>query len=225
MDQGNGKYNCPLILLLFFFLTILLLEAALVLFPFIAIFPFLLLVVVICFLRFSQVIEVSHSSWLNTIALISGCTNAIGLVMVGNFQVDHAKSLHYIGAGVAFPAGLLFVCLSSILTYHLAASTLDYWVGHLRVSLTTVALISLVLSGVFFIHESFLMQHLAAICEWVFVLDILVFYGTFAYEFGSVSRDTMMAALQSSTARSCKSPGSSSTSTHLHCNAERIAMI
>ncbi|KAE8618897.1 hypothetical protein XENTR_v10009538 [Xenopus tropicalis] len=183
------------------------------------------MVVIICLLRYSQVIEVSQRSWLNTTALIAGCTNAAGLVMVGNFQVDYAKSLHYIGAGVAFPAGLLFVCLSSILSYQIAASALDYWLGHLRVSLTIVALISLVLSGVFFIQESFLMQHLAAICEWIFVLDILVFYGTFAYEFGSVSTDTMMAALQSSSARSCKSPGSSSTSTHLHCNAERIAMI
>ncbi|KAM4036188.1 transmembrane protein 150A isoform 1-T5 [Anomaloglossus baeobatrachus] len=183
------------------------------------------MVVIICLLRYSQVIELSHNSWLNTVALISGCTNAAGLVVVGNFQVDYAKSLHYIGAGVAFPAGLLFVCLNCILTYHLAASALDYWVGHLRVSLTTVALISLVLSGVFFIHESFLLQHLAAICEWVFVLDILVFYGTFAYEFGSVSTDTIMAALQSAAARSCKSPGSSSTSTHLNCNPERIAMI
>ncbi|XP_040201905.1 transmembrane protein 150A [Rana temporaria] len=183
------------------------------------------MVVMICLLRYSQVIELSHGSWLNTVALIAGCTNAAGLVMVGNFQVDYAKSLHYIGAGVAFPAGLLFVCLHCILTYHLATSTLDYWVGHLRVNLTVVALASLVLSGVFFIHESFLLQHLAAICEWIFVLDILVFYGTFSYEFGSVSSDTIMAALQSSAARSCKSPGSSSTSTHLNCNPERIAMI
>ncbi|KAG8574602.1 hypothetical protein GDO81_009242 [Engystomops pustulosus] len=85
--------------------------------------------------------------------------------------------------------------------------------------------LTLYIGGVFFIHESFLLQHLAAICEWIFVLDILVFYGTFAYEFGSVSTDTIMAALQSSAARSCKSPGSSSTSTHLNCNPERIAMI
>ncbi|MEE6478916.1 hypothetical protein FKM82_012047 [Ascaphus truei] len=104
------------------------------------------MVVMICVLRYGQVIELSHGSWLNTVALVAGCTNAAGLVMVGNFQVDHAKSLHYIGAGVAFPAGLLFVCLHCILTYHLAISVLDFWVGHLRVSLTTVALISLVLS-------------------------------------------------------------------------------
>lgn len=61
-------------------------------------------------------------------------------------QVDNAKSLHYIGAGIAFPAGLLFVCLQCILTYHTAVSALDSRMAHLRVSLTGVALISLVLS-------------------------------------------------------------------------------
>ncbi|XP_028597037.2 transmembrane protein 150A isoform X1 [Podarcis muralis] len=183
------------------------------------------MVLVICFLRYGQLIEQSHSSWVNTTALITGCTNAAGLVVVGNFQVDYAKSLHYIGAGVAFPAGLLFVCLQCVLSYHVAISVLDFWMAHLRVFLTTVALISLVLSGIFFIHESFLLQHLAAICEWVFVIDILIFYGTFTYEFGAVSNDTMVAALQHSNSRGCKSPGSSSTSTHLNCNPESIAMI
>ena len=50
--------------------------------------------------------------------------------------------------------------------------------------------------GIFFIHESFVLQHAAAICEWVFTVDILVFYGTFTYEFGTVTNDTMMAGLQ-----------------------------
>ncbi|KAJ7305321.1 hypothetical protein JRQ81_011240 [Phrynocephalus forsythii] len=252
------------------------------------------MVVVICFLRYGQLIEHSHSSWVNTTALITGCTNAAGLVVVGNFQVDYAKSLHYVGAGVAFPAGLLFVCLQCALSYHVAASALDFWMAHLRVFLTAVALISLVLSilfrtlqgagrvcvcvvvgmrmgwgarawcnppscplfpslplpptttaspptptpthfsltpppsgGTFFIHESSLLQHLAAICEWAFVIDILVFYGTFTYEFGAVSNETLVAALQHTNSRGgCKSPGgSSSTSTHLNCNPESIAMI
>ena len=42
----------------------------------------------VCFLRYAQVIEHSHRCWVNTSALVSGCTNAIGLVMVGNFQVS-----------------------------------------------------------------------------------------------------------------------------------------
>ncbi|KAL0192461.1 hypothetical protein M9458_010757, partial [Cirrhinus mrigala] len=49
--------------------------------------------------------------------------------------------------------------------------------------------------GIFFVHESFVLQHAAAICEWVFTVLVLVYYGTFTYEFGTVNSDTMMAAL------------------------------
>ncbi|XP_067084025.1 transmembrane protein 150A-like isoform X1 [Osmerus mordax] len=271
------------------------------------------MVVMVCLLRYAQVIEHSHGSWVNTSALVSGCTNAVGLVMVGNFQVtfcffshlllyvgqaqicpeamctpvhmvqqllqlayfsnspwysrllwqlllklyvlvlrvclpgqvDHAKSLHYVGAGVAFPAGLLFVCLQCVLTYRVAVTALDYWMAHVRVALAAGALVSLVLSGIFFIHESFVLQHAAAICEWVFTVDILVFYGTFTYEFGTVTNDTMMAGLQQlhhhgsgvmmgpgsmagtlgGGSKGLKSPGGSSTSTHLNCTPESIAML
>lgn len=79
--------------------------------------------------------------------------------------------------------------------------------------------------GVFFIHESSQLQHGAALCEWVFVIDILIFYGTFSYEFGAVSSDTLVAALQPTPGRACKSSGSSSTSTHLNCSPESVAMI
>ncbi|XP_061527027.1 transmembrane protein 150Aa isoform X2 [Phycodurus eques] len=107
------------------------------------------MVVMVCLLRYAQVIEHSHRCWINTSALVSGCTNAVGLVMVGNFQVDHAKSLHYVGAGVAFPAGLLFVCLQCVLTYRVAVTALDYWMAHFRVALALGAMVSLVLSILF----------------------------------------------------------------------------
>lgn len=67
-------------------------------------------------------------------------------VCVCVYQVDHAKSLHYVGAGVAFPAGLLFVCLQCVLTYRLAVTALDHWMAHVRVSLALGAMVSLVLS-------------------------------------------------------------------------------
>lgn len=79
--------------------------------------------------------------------------------------------------------------------------------------------------AVFFMHESSQLQHGAALCEWVFVIDILIFYGTFSYEFGAVSSETLVAALQPAPGRACKSSGSSSTSTHLNCAPESIAMI
>lgn len=85
--------------------------------------------------------------------------------------------------------------------------------------------LSLSAGGVFFVHESSQLQHGAALCEWVFVIDILIFYGTFSYEFGAISSDTLVAALQPAPGRACKSSGSSSTSTHLNCAPESIAMI
>ncbi|XP_078205094.1 transmembrane protein 150A isoform X2 [Callithrix jacchus] len=181
-------------------------------------------VALICLLRYGQLLEQSRHSWVNTTALITGCTNAAGLLVVGNFQVDHARSLHYIGAGVAFPAGLLFVCLHCVLSYQGATAPLDLAVAYLRSVLAVIAFITLVLSGVFFVHENSQLQHGAALCEWVCVIDILIFYGTFSYEFGAVSSDTLVAALQPTPGRACKSSGSS-TSTHLNCAPESIAMI
>lgn len=61
-------------------------------------------------------------------------------------QVDHAKTLHYVGAGVAFPAGMLFVCLQCVLTYRVAVTPLDYLMAHVRVALSCGSLIALVLS-------------------------------------------------------------------------------
>ncbi|KAK2845860.1 hypothetical protein Q7C36_010714 [Tachysurus vachellii] len=191
-----------------------------------------LMVVMVCLLRYAQIIEHSHHCWTNTSGLVTGFTNAVGLVMVGNFQVDHAKTLHYVGAGVAFPAGILFVCLQCVLTYRVAVTPLDYLMAHVRVALSSVSLIALILSGAFFIHESYFLQHAAAICEWVFTVLILVFYGTFTYEFGSVTRETLMAGLQKNfplgdgVSRELKTPGrSSTTSTQLNCMPENIAML
>ncbi|XP_064428323.1 transmembrane protein 150A isoform X2 [Mirounga angustirostris] len=181
--------------------------------------------VLICLLLYGQLLEQSRHSWVNTTTLITGCTNAAGLVVVGNFQVDHAKSLHYIGTGVAFPAGLLFVCLHCALSYHGATAPQDLAMAYLRIVLAAIAFVTLVLSGVFFMHESSQLQHGAALCEWVFVIDILIFYGTFSYEFGAVSSETLVAALQPAPGRACKSSGSCSTSTHLNCAPESIAMI
>lgn len=45
--------------------------------------------------------------------------------------------------------------------------------------------------GVFFCQESFALQHAAAIFEWTYCMLIMLFYGTFAFEFGSMSGDTL----------------------------------
>uniref|UniRef100_A0A2I3HH05 Transmembrane protein 150A n=1 Tax=Nomascus leucogenys TaxID=61853 RepID=A0A2I3HH05_NOMLE len=158
------------------------------------------MVALICLLRYGQLLEQSRHSWVNTTALITGCTNAAGLLVVGNFQVPG--------------------CLQC------GTSKLGLQMGCCQVSVCpTEHFLSLILGGVFFVHESSQLQHGAALCEWVCVIDILIFYGTFSYEFGAVSSDTLVAALQPTPGRACKSSGSSSTSTHLNCAPESIAMI
>ncbi|CAB1443658.1 unnamed protein product [Pleuronectes platessa] len=105
--------------------------------------------------------------------------------------VDNAKVLHYVGAGVAFPTSMLFVGLQSALTYRLAKTQGEYNVAHLRLCMTLLAFVALVLSGVFFCQESFVLQHASAIFEWLFCSIIMLFYGTFAFEFANLSGDTM----------------------------------
>ncbi|XP_031699754.1 transmembrane protein 150A-like isoform X2 [Anarrhichthys ocellatus] len=150
------------------------------------------MVMLIGLLRYAHVIEKHQNCVLNTAGLSAAWICAAGLIMVGNFQVDFAKVLHYVGAGVAFPSSMLFVCLQSALTYRLAKTQEEYRVGHLRVGMALLALVALVLSGVFFCQESFALQHASAIFEWIYCMLIMLFYGTFAFEFGGMSGDTLM---------------------------------
>ena len=50
----------------------------------------------------------------------------------------------------------------------------------------------MLLGGVFFVQESYSLQHAAAVFEWVFCVIVMLFYGTFAFEFSSMSGDTIM---------------------------------
>ncbi|XP_036402765.1 transmembrane protein 150A isoform X2 [Megalops cyprinoides] len=184
------------------------------------------MVMVIVLLRYAHVIEKHQNCVLNTAGLSTGWICAAGLIMVGNFQVDHAKVLHYVGAGVAFPTSMLFVCLQSALTYRLAKTQADYRVGHLRCVMTLLAFVALVLSGVFFVQDSFVLQHASAIFEWVFCVIIMLFYGTFAFEFGGMSSDTLMVlakgGAQDPSSRDCKAESVGGASQH---QPESISML
>lgn len=79
--------------------------------------------------------------------------------------------------------------------------------------------------GVFFIQESFVLQHVAALCEWMFIIDVLVFYGTFTFEFGAISTDTFLVLLKASRApKSYKGESSLSSTAHIHSHVEGLAM-
>lgn len=61
--------------------------------------------------------------------------------------------------------------------------------GHTVLLLVSLTVFS---GGVFFCQESFVLQHASAVFEWVFCVIIMLFYGTFAFEFASISADTMV---------------------------------
>ncbi|XP_069741801.1 transmembrane protein 150A isoform X2 [Narcine bancroftii] len=184
------------------------------------------MVMLLGLLRYAQVMERHRRSLLNIAALITCWSCAAGLIIVGNFQVDNAKILHYVGAGVGFPSSMLFICFQSALTYKIAKNPLDYRIGHCRFLLTIVAFINLVLTGVFFIQERSDLQHAAAICEWVFTIIILIFYGTFAVEFGSITEKTLLEMLTKEAKKAhCKSDNSRVSSAHVNCTQDAMAMI
>ncbi|XP_078386814.1 transmembrane protein 150A-like isoform X2 [Cetorhinus maximus] len=184
------------------------------------------MVMLVGLLRYAQVMERHQNSLLNTAALVVCWICAAGLIVVGNFQVDNAKVLHYVGAGVGFPSSMLFICFQSVLTYRIAKNSLDYQIGHCRTFLTIVAFINLVLSGVFFIQESSQLQHAAAICEWIFTIIILIFYGTFAVEFGSITQNTFLEILVKKGKKThCKSDNNVVLSTGINRAQEAITMI
>uniref|UniRef100_A0A8D0DJ99 CWH43-like N-terminal domain-containing protein n=1 Tax=Salvator merianae TaxID=96440 RepID=A0A8D0DJ99_SALMN len=184
------------------------------------------MVMLVGLLRYAHVIEHYGSSLLNTLGLAAGWICAAGLIVVGNFQVDHAKVLHYIGAGVAFPTSMLFLFLQSILTYRMAKSKGHYWTGHLRSILAALAFITLIFSGVFFVQQSFILQHLAALCEWMFIINVLVFYGTFTAEFGTISTDTFLVLLKARrTHKTYKVDSSTPSMSQVHSHLESLAMM
>lgn len=50
--------------------------------------------------------------------------------------------------------------------------------------------------GVFFPQDSFTLQHSAAVCEWLFLIAVLLFYATFVMEFRSMSAHTLVVLIQ-----------------------------
>ncbi|XP_041938374.1 transmembrane protein 150A-like [Alosa sapidissima] len=191
------------------------------------------MVMLISLLRYAHVIDKHQNCILNTAGLSTGWMCATGLIMVGHFQVDYAKILHYVGAGVAFPTSMLFVGVQTALTYRLAKAQADYHIAHMRLTLALLAFVSLVLSGVFFVQESYVLQHASAIFEWIFAIIIMIFYGSFAFEFDSVSSDTIMVLVQGGSSRGDsslsvienKASMMNGGSMHLQLSPEGVAML
>ncbi|XP_030195244.1 transmembrane protein 150A [Gadus morhua] len=151
------------------------------------------MVMMIGLLRYALVIERHQNCVLNTAGLCTCWVCAAGLLTAGNFQLDYAKVLHYVGAGVAFTCSMVFVSLQTALTYRLAKTQHEYLLGHIRLTMSLLTFMALVLGGGFFcVEASFALQHISAILEWVFCMLVMLFYGTFAFEFSAMSANTLV---------------------------------
>ena len=62
-----------------------------------------------------------------------------------HLQLDYAKVLHYVGAGVAFTCSMVFVSLQTALTYRLAKTQHEYLLGHIRLTMSLLTFMALVL--------------------------------------------------------------------------------
>lgn len=90
---------------------------------------------------------------------------------------------------------------------------------------SVLSLMGMPSGGVFFIQESFVLQHVAALCEWMFIIDVLVFYGTFTFEFGTISTNTFLVLLKASqTPKSYKGESGMSNTAQIHSHSESLAM-
>lgn len=103
-----------------------------------------------------HMLNYAHSMWhvVNRICSFDWRICAHCFLSLCSSQVDNAKVLHYVGAGVAFPTSMLFVCLQSALTYRLAKTQGEYNLGHLRLFMTLLAFVALVLSILYTIAHS-----------------------------------------------------------------------
>lgn len=60
----------------------------------------------------------------------------------------------------------------------------------------------------------------------MFIINVLVFYGTFTAEFGAISTDTFLVLLKARrTPKSYKVDSNSSSMSHVHSHLENLAMM
>ncbi|NWQ73927.1 T150A protein, partial [Columbina picui] len=128
------------------------------------------MVILVGLLRYAHLLERLGPSLLNTLGLATGWICAAGLTMVGNFQVRHLLRGLLGAEGVGWSREVAL--LNSPCQHAVAAGHGPSWCGWGSAVLSLTGVPS---GGVFFIQESFVLQHVAALCEWMFIIDVLVF--------------------------------------------------
>ncbi|XP_059204433.1 modulator of macroautophagy TMEM150B [Centropristis striata] len=131
-------------------------------------------------IRFQQVRDFGDHGKVNIASILLGFISSVGISLLGNFQQSVSKSIHLLGAMLAFFVGLAYFWVQLFLTYRGQPSQDRCWVGPARATccvLCTILVIAMtVLSNTGFRSE-------AAVCEWALVMFFFCLFGLFAAEF------------------------------------------
>uniref|UniRef100_A0A672YBM0 Zgc:123244 n=1 Tax=Sphaeramia orbicularis TaxID=375764 RepID=A0A672YBM0_9TELE len=197
------------------------------------IFSILALWVVV--IRFQQVRDYGCHGKANIISIILGFTSCFGVSVLGNFQQTVLRSVHLLGAFLAFFLGLGYFWMQLFLTYRAQPLKDRHWVGPVRVTICILCTVLVIVSILYMNMQTeqlpyilnivqWLLRELtvlvqtdrpspAAVCEWALVMFFFCLFGLFAAEFRHI--DCHNLTVQSQTLMNDSGPSVIETNSHV----------
>nr|ACQ58927.1 Transmembrane protein 150 precursor [Anoplopoma fimbria] len=158
-------------------------------------------------IRFQQVRDCGNHGKANIASIVLGFISSVGISITSNFQQSVLKSIHLLGAFLAFFLGLAYFWMQLFLTYRAQPSRDRCWVGPARAtscSLCTILVVASILlkdrrlqterlkrkglriqtqtTSLVVFHNTGSPSE-AAVCEWALVMLFFCLFGLFAAEF------------------------------------------
>ncbi|XP_051245204.1 modulator of macroautophagy TMEM150B [Dicentrarchus labrax] len=131
-------------------------------------------------IRFQQVRDFGNHGKANIASIVLGFISSTGISVIGNFQQSVLKSIHLLGAFLAFFLGMAYFWVQLFLTYRAQPSQDRCCIGPARATcciLCTILVISMTV-----LHNTGYPSE-AAVCEWALVMVFFMLFGLFAAEF------------------------------------------
>ncbi|XP_073349683.1 modulator of macroautophagy TMEM150B [Pagrus major] len=139
-----------------------------------------LLALWVVLIRFQQVKDFGNHGKANIASIVLGFISSAGISVLGNFQQSVLKSVHLLGALLAFFLGLAYFWVQLYLTYRAQPSKDRCYVGPVRATCCILCTITVILMAVF---HNIGYPSAAAMCEWILVMLFFCLFGLFAAEF------------------------------------------
>ncbi|XP_026210208.1 transmembrane protein 150C-like [Anabas testudineus] len=135
---------------------------------------------IIAVLRYRQLKHRMDKPWLNISSLVVFSFACVGMLIMGNVPFSVNFRIARIGSYITFGLGLLFCWMQTYITLKVNLMNEGMKVGFIRFLLSASITVCMILYF-YLMFQNFHMN--AARCEWVMVMLLLVFFGTFAIEF------------------------------------------